>query len=194
LFALLHRTVVETEVKKSRFIAIAAPVDSPDAALAFIEAERDPQATHNCWAFRTGSRYRFSDDGEPGGTAGRPILSAIEGQRVDNAVVLVIRHFGGIKLGAGGLVRAYAGAASACLRAAEKQPLICLVDMTFTAPFDTIGIVHGLISRTGSTLRSEIYTESGVVFELRVPGDQHGVIAEELRNATAGAIDLPLAE
>ena len=80
----------------------------------------DPTATHNCWAYRIGSEYRFSDDGEPAGTAGRPILAAIDGQGCDQVVVVVTRWYGGIKLGAGGLVRAYGGCAAECLRAAPN--------------------------------------------------------------------------
>ena len=102
------------EIKKSRFLAQAAPVDTPEQALAFVRQVGDPAATHNCWAYRIGQDYRFNDDGEPGGTAGRPILQAIEGQGIDRAVVVVTRWYGGIKLGAGGLVRAYGGTAAEC--------------------------------------------------------------------------------
>src|SRR3546814_18000784 len=77
-----------------------------------------PDATHNCWAWRIGDDYRSNDDGEPAGTAGRPILAAIDGQGMDRVVVVVTRWFGGIKLGAGGLVRAYGGTAAECLRRA----------------------------------------------------------------------------
>ena len=83
------------EIRKSRFLAQAAPVDSAGQALAFVSAASDPTATHNCWAYRIGQDYRFNDDGEPGGTAGRPILQAIEGQGMDRVVVLVTRWFGG---------------------------------------------------------------------------------------------------
>jgi putative IMPACT (imprinted ancient) family translation regulator len=94
----------EEEVKRSRFIALVDRADSPDAALAFLELIRDVDATHNCWAYKVDDKYRFSDDGEPGGSAGRPILAAIEGQGLDHVVAVVIRYFGGTKLGVGGLV------------------------------------------------------------------------------------------
>ena len=94
------------EVKHSRFLAQAGPVDSAEAAHAFMATVADPTATHNCWAWRVGDQYRSSDDGEPAGTAGRPILAAIDGQGYDRVAVVVTRWFGGIKLGAGGLVRA----------------------------------------------------------------------------------------
>src|SRR5690606_41573561 len=99
----------EENIKKSRFLALAAPVASALEAMAFFANHHVADATHNCWAYRIGQEYRFNDDGEPGGTAGRPILQAIEGQQCDRVAVLVIRWFGGIKLGSGGLVRAYGG-------------------------------------------------------------------------------------
>src|SRR5512138_3130194 len=86
------------EIRKSRFIAHAAQAADPDAALAFVESVTDRSATHNCWAYRIGQQYRFSDDGEPSGTAGKPILQAIDGQGFDQVVVVVTRWFGGIKL------------------------------------------------------------------------------------------------
>jgi hypothetical protein len=108
---------VETEVKKSRFIALAAPASSGADALAFVKRSSDASARHNCWAYKCGSDFRSSDDGEPGGTAGRPILSAIEGAGLDATVVLVTRWFGGIKLGTGGLTR---GALCAAMRAGVR--------------------------------------------------------------------------
>ena len=94
------------EVKHSRFLVHAAPVATPAAALAYLASVADPAATHNCWAWRIGQEYRSSDDGEPSGTAGRPILAAIDGQGFDQVMAVVTRWYGGIKLGAGGLVRA----------------------------------------------------------------------------------------
>lgn len=103
LATLLGPAQLQLEVRKSRFLAHAAPVADAEAALAFIAATSVREATHNCWAWRIGAQYRFNDDGEPGGSAGRPILAAIEGQGLDQVVVLVTRWFGGIKLGVGGL-------------------------------------------------------------------------------------------
>lgn len=79
------------EVKHSRFLVNAAPVDTPDEALGFVARVGDAAATHNCWAYRIGSEYRFNDDGEPAGTAGRPILAAIDGQGLDRVVAVVTR-------------------------------------------------------------------------------------------------------
>ncbi len=111
------------EIRKSRFITFAAPITSPQDAQAFIEQHSDLNATHNCWAWKLGGQYRSNDDGEPGGTAGRPILAAIDGQGCDRVLVVVTRWFGGIKLGAGGLVRAYTDAVAQALLTADKTPL-----------------------------------------------------------------------
>ena len=81
----------EEDIKKSRFLALAGPIGSAEEAMAFIQTHHVPDATHNCWAYKLGDEYRFNDDGEPGGTAGRPMLQAIEGQDCDRVVVLVIR-------------------------------------------------------------------------------------------------------
>src|SRR5690242_3615728 len=97
------------EIKKSRFLAQAAPASSAEAAMAFVDSLRDNGGGHHCWAYRIGQAYRFNDDGEPSSSAGKPILAAIDGQGFDRVVVVVTRWFGGVKLGVGGLIRAYGG-------------------------------------------------------------------------------------
>ena len=132
---LADKVVYEEEIQKSRFIAKAAPVASEEEALAFLAENREPEATHNGYAYKIGLLYRFSDDGEPSGTAGKPILHAIEAQGLDRVAVLVVRYFGGVKLGAGGLVRAYGGVAAEALRRAPKVPLVERVELAFLVPF-----------------------------------------------------------
>jgi putative IMPACT (imprinted ancient) family translation regulator len=127
------------EVKHSRFLAQAAPVQTSAQALAFLEEIARTPATHHCWAWRIGGDYRSSDDGEPAGTAGRPILAAIDGQGFDRVMVVVTRWYGGVKLGAGGLVRAYGGAAAECLRAAPRQALVDWREFDILAGFDDTG-------------------------------------------------------
>ncbi len=127
----------ETEVRRSRFIARAAPVTSREEALAFVERARadHPEARHHCWAYVIGAPGRatsaaMNDDGEPSGTAGRPILGVIEHKGIGDLAVVVIRYFGGVKLGAGGLVRAYAGAAEAVLSTlpvCRREPRLTLL-------------------------------------------------------------------
>uniref|UniRef100_M1BBZ1 Impact N-terminal domain-containing protein n=1 Tax=Solanum tuberosum TaxID=4113 RepID=M1BBZ1_SOLTU len=118
-----ERVTFEKEIKKSKFIAIAGHIPDEGSAQSFLSEVRDPRATHNCWAYKVGEQYRTNDDGEPSGTAGKPIHSAIASSGLDRIMVVVIRHFGGIKLGTGGLVRAYGGVAAECLRNAPT----CLI-------------------------------------------------------------------
>ena len=150
------------EVKQSRFIAHAAPVDDADAAAAFMQRVHVADATHNCWAWRIGDAYRSSDNGEPAGTAGRPILAAIDGQGFDRVAVVVVRWYGGIKLGAGGLVRAYGGCAAECLRTAPRLPLVEMATVALHAPFDALGSVHAALPAALATKRDESFDASGV--------------------------------
>ncbi|XP_010526669.1 PREDICTED: uncharacterized protein LOC104804173 isoform X2 [Tarenaya hassleriana] len=128
----------EKEIKKSKFIAIAGPISNEQSAQSFLSQVRDPRATHNCWAYK----YRSSDDGEPSGTAGKPIHSAIVSSGLDRVMVVVIRFFGGIKLGTGGLVRAYGGVASECLKNAPTCLVKSKVRMGVEVPFDLLGVLY----------------------------------------------------
>jgi uncharacterized YigZ family protein len=176
----------ETEIKRSRFIARVARADSPEDALAFLESVRDPAATHNCWAYRVGDAYRFSDDGEPGGTAGRPILSAIEGQGLDHVMVVVTRFFGGTKLGAGGLVRAYGGTAASCLRAAPQTEVVARVTLVLGAPYEVTGAVYGLLESHDARKLDETHGADGLILTLSVPVDAREGFATALSDATRG--------
>ncbi|KIQ98291.1 YigZ family protein [Lysobacter sp. A03] len=183
-YTLAGRASHEIEVKHSRFLALAAPVDSPEAALAFVAEVGDPAATHNCWAYRIGELYRSSDDGEPAGTAGRPILSAIDGQGLDQTVVVVTRWYGGINLGAGGLVRAYGGCAAECLRTARRRPLIEYVECTLRFGFADTGVVHAALAAHGVDKLDEQFTASGVHLRLRLPATRLDELGAQLRDAT----------
>jgi uncharacterized YigZ family protein len=181
---LADRVRHETEVKHSRFLALAAPVESPEAALAFVAEVGDPAATHNCWAYRIGDLYRSSDDGEPAGTAGRPILSAIDGQGFDQVVVVVTRWFGGIKLGAGGLVRAYGGCAAECLRTAPRRELVEFVECTLAFGFADTGAVHAALAAHGADKLDEQFDATGSRLQLRLPAGRLEALREQLRDAT----------
>ena len=172
------------EVKHSRFLAQAAAAKTPDAALAFLAQVADPDATHNCWAYRVGGDYRSSDDGEPAGTAGRPILAAIDGQGFDQVMVVVTRWYGGIKLGAGGLVRAYGGAAAECLRTASRQPLVAMATLELHAGFDDIGAVHAALAPHGAEKRAETFLADGVRLQVSLPADRLDALKARLRDAT----------
>ncbi len=180
----------ELEVKKSRFIAHAAPVATPEAALRFFSENAQRDATHNCWAYRIGAHYRFSDDNEPAGTAGRPMLAAIDSQRCDRTGVLVIRWFGGIKLGAGGLARAYGGAAAECLRRAKRAPIVEFVQASLHSPFEHIGTVHALLAAHEAGKTAERYDADGVELRIELPAGRLPALAATLRDATRGQIVL----
>ena len=171
-------------IKHSRFLAQAAPVDSPEAALAFIHEIGDPAATHNCWAYRIGPLYRFSDDNEPAGTAGRPILAAIDGQGLDQVVAVVTRWYGGIKLGAGGLMRAYGGSAAECLRCARRTELIEYVDCELAFGFADTGAVHAALDAHDATRLEEHFTAEGTRLSVRLRADRRDALHEQLRDAT----------
>lgn len=183
-----------SEVRKSRFLAIAEPVSDEAAIPGLLRAHADPSASHLCWAWRIGSQYRFHDAGEPAGTAGRPILSAIEAQKVDQVLVVVLRWFGGIKLGAGGLQRAYGGCAAQCLREADKRPVIAYVECTLTCDFAHIGVVHTVLARHFAEKIGESYSAAGVVLSVRLPLDAVDALAEAIRDATRGQARFAVAD
>lgn len=172
------------EVKHSRFLARAVPVDSAEAAQAALAPLSDADATHNCWAWRVGPQYRSSDDGEPAGTAGRPILAAIDGQGCDLVLVVVTRWYGGIKLGAGGLVRAYGGAAAECLRRAERRALIAFAEFEVGCPFPDLGAVHAALIAANAARLDERFDAGGAVLRVRLPADQADALRLRLRDAT----------
>ncbi|MFK2904784.1 YigZ family protein [Dyella ginsengisoli] len=169
LLALAGRCRHEQDIKKSRFLAQGAPVDTPEQALAFVQEVSDPAATHNCWAYRIGQAYRFNDDGEPGGTAGRPILQAIEGQGIDHAVVVVTRWYGGIKLGAGGLARAYGGTAAECLRLAERVPIVPMATLALSCDFADLALLKARLHELDVIIENETFSAEGADLLLRLP-------------------------
>lgn len=174
------------EVKKSRHLARAEPVDSPEAALAFIARISVPEATHNCWAYRIGAAYRFSDDGEPAGTAGKPILAAIDGQGLDGVAVVVTRWFGGIKLGAGGLVRAYGGAAAEALRTAPRKAIVHWEALDVAVGFPHVQALHATLAAFGAVKRDERFDAEGLHVACDLPADAVEAFEARLRDATRG--------
>jgi uncharacterized YigZ family protein len=172
LHALTERCRHSEEIRKSRFLAQAAPIATAVQALDFLREASDPAATHNCWAYRIGQEYRFNDDGEPGGTAGRPILQAIEGQGIDNVMVVVTRWFGGIKLGAGGLVRAYGGTAAECLRLAPRQPIVAMARLGLHSDFAELPLLKARLKELQAEVEQETFTADGVALQLRLPDNR----------------------
>lgn len=157
------------ETRKSRFVAHAAPAASGEQALAFLREVGSASASHNCWAYRIGADYRSHDDGEPGGSAGRPILQAIEGQGMDRVVVVVTRWFGGIKLGVGGLVRAYGGAAAECLRRGQRIPIVAMTRLRVHCAFADATLLKARLTELGAHIEREDFAVDGVALHLCVP-------------------------
>lgn len=180
----------EALIKRSRFIAHAARCRDEAEAKAFLGQISDPSATHNCWAWKAGQQYRFDDDGEPGGTAGRPILQAIESQEMNEVAVVVIRHYGGIKLGTGGLARAYGGTAAECLRAAASEPIVEMARLRCRLAFDAVAVAHQLMERHVAVKCAEDYGSQGVELIVQLPAHQMEDFAEDLLNATSGCATL----
>jgi len=184
LDTLAERASHSLEVRHSRFLASAAPIASSAEAAGFVAEVSVADATHNCWAWRLGQDYRSSDDGEPAGTAGRPILAAIDGQGYDRVVVVVTRWFGGIKLGAGGLVRAYGGAAAECLRLARRLPLVDTATVAVHVPFEDVSLLHHLLPAFSATKLDESFDAHGARIELELPAESVAHLKTRLRDAT----------
>lgn len=182
------------EIRKSRFLALAAPVDSPAAAQAFIAQHSDRSASHNCWAWKCGAQYRFSDDGEPGGTAGRPILAAIESQDCDQVAVLVIRWYGGIQLGTGGLARAYGGSAAKCLQGGERVELVARIQARCHVPFAELARVKARLAEWQVAIEREDFDASGALLHLALPSGQLEAVSRQLADLSRGQVRLIPAE
>ena len=178
----------EEIIKKSRFIAHAARVTSQPESLDFYESVIDPQATHNCWAWRINFQVRSSDDGEPSGTAGRPMLNVIERRQLENVMVVVTRYFGGIKLGVGGLVRAYSGSTAKCLDRAGIVELFPMSEYTIKAGFEWTSSVHGLLHQFSAEKLDETYDNEGMILKIRCREADYGKLASGLRNASRGQV------
>jgi uncharacterized YigZ family protein len=174
------------EIKKSRFLAQAAPASSPEVAMAFVESLRGNGGDHHCWAYRIGQAYRFNDDGEPSSSAGKPILAAVDGQGFDRVVVVVTRWFGGIKLGVGGLIRAYGGTAAQCLQQAIRQPIVHLARMTLRCDFAQWSLLEGRIRERGIAIENTTYGALEVEAILAVPSGQESALAHLVADATQG--------
>lgn len=185
-----HAGMGEIEEKKSIFIANTAPVQTEEDAIAFIESMKKKywDARHNCYAYVLGEKaqiVRFSDDGEPSGTAGKPIMEVLLGMEVRNVVVVVTRYFGGTLLGTGGLVRAYTQAAQAGMAASG----ICImrrgVLLKITTDYNGIGRIQYIMGQRKIAIEEPEYTDV-VSLKIKVPYEDDEKIRKEITEATAG--------
>lgn len=191
MFQLEQTATFEQIIKKSRFLAIALPIAIEEEAKAAIAAHAEAGANHNCWAWRIGAAYRFSDDGEPSGTAGKPILAAIDGQSLTNIVLIVARWFGGILLGSGGLVRAYGGTAAACLRSAPMVELKPSVEGLVRLDFSDLARVKARLQAIVDLgIAEEQFTATGADLVLRVPEAEVEAVSRLISDLTSGRSEL----
>ena len=185
-------TRMETEkIKGSRFIGLAAPATSEEEARAALaaEARREPDANHHCWAWQGAhvDAYRYSDDGEPSGSAGRPIHAAILGRKLRDVLVVVTRYFGGTKLGTGGLVRAYGGAAAAVLESARVVRIRQTQLLRLHFAYEQQPLVQAVLSASGLTPSDAEYG-AAVSMTLHVPIEDVRTFERALMERSAGLV------
>jgi uncharacterized YigZ family protein len=186
--------MAEMIVKKSRFIGYAKHTDSWVDAQDYIQQikEEHPKARHWCFGFRCGSnpvQERSSDDGEPSGTAGAPILNGITGENLSDTVVIVVRYFGGVKLGAGGLIRAYGGAARLVLREAPIAVLIPKSSLRLTVDSVHVGSVYEIVAKINGLVGKEEYSIDGSLsVTVTCETERLDQLREGLRDSTRGEV------
>lgn len=183
---------VAEPIKGSRFVALISPVSDADSALAKVDEARQrwPGATHHCWAFRLrDGTSRSSDDGEPGGSAGRPILAMIDGHEVTDVCIVVVRWYGGTKLGVGGLMRAYGGTAGKGLDAAPIEQVVETTDIVVNHAYDDTNAIASVVSTHDAEVVETVYTDT-VTTRLRVVLTARAEVEQALIDATSGRADL----
>jgi uncharacterized YigZ family protein len=183
--------VHESEIKRSRFLCALAPADSEEAARDVVQRVRrtHPAASHHCFAYvigPDGRLHRASDDGEPGGTAGTPMLQVLLGRGVRDTVAVVTRYYGGVQLGAGGLARAYGGAVSAALDRIGTVERRRLALVTVSTDHQRAGRLENELRAAGRTVRDISYGD-GVVFHLGIPEADLPRFRSWLADTTSGA-------
>ncbi len=183
------------KIKGSRFIGALWPAADAAQAQELLAARRAEHrdATHNCWAWRLGldsESRRSSDDGEPSGTAGRPILQEIDGRRLTDVLVVVTRYYGGTKLGTGGLVRAYSEAAAAVLGAARVVEVLITRRLEIRFDYDLTGPVMAVLAAFRLAPGPARY-DAHTTLLLEVPEEDEDALRRSLRDATTGRISFP---
>lgn len=194
-----YRTVyigndAEIVEKKSRFIATVEPVHSEEEALAFIEKLKKQywNATHNCFAYVIGERFqtqRCSDDGEPQGTAGKPMLDVLLGEEIHDVVVVVTRYFGGTLLGTGGLVRAYSKSVQEGLAASKIITKMYGCKLEIDTDYTGLGKIQYILGQRGVTILHSEYTDK-VKLQVLLPIDDVEEVTAEIIEGTNGQADI----
>lgn len=186
--------VIENVINKSRFIAHIKPVESEDEAKAFIDEVKKEHrdATHNCSAYTIGDSMliqKANDDGEPSGTAGVPMLEILKKLETHNTAAVVTRYFGGIKLGTGGLIRAYSGAVRDAIKEGGRVELRNAIPTTVTISYEQTGKFEYELQSTNFILRDTMYTDK-VSYRIDVLEDDYEDFTNFLNRITAGTFEL----
>lgn len=182
----------EISEKKSRFIAHTAHVENEEEAMAFIEKIKKQywDARHNCWAYSVGieqPQFRCSDDGEPSGTAGKPMLEVIQGEELFHTVIVVTRYFGGTLLGTGGLIRAYTKSTQEGIKNSQVITKCLGQRIKIQCDYTTVGKIQYLTATNGIPVLGTDYTDI-VVFDLIVPADEIARTEKQLIESTGAKI------
>ena len=176
-------------IKKSRFIGCVQPMPDRASAQAHVDAlwQQHPGAAHICWALLAGGQSAAVDDGEPGGTAGRPMLDVLRHQDLEGVQATVVRYFGGIKLGAGGLLRAYTDCIAQALLGAEKIPLLRMSTLQCIVPYALEGLLRREIDSAGAQLLG-VQHGSLVTLQLRLPETHASAFVQRINDHGQGRV------
>ena len=179
----------ELIIKKSRFIGCVQPMPDRASAQAHVDAlwKEHPGAAHICWALLAGGQSAAVDDGEPGGTAGRPMLDVLRHQDLEGVLATVVRYFGGVKLGAGGLVRAYTDTVAQALLTATKVPLQRMTHLQCLVPYALEGLLRREIDAAHAELL-EVQHGQLVTLHLRLPAAQAAAFVQRINDLGQGRV------
>ena len=182
----------ELIIKKSRFIGCVQPMPDRASAQAHVDAlwKEHPGAAHICWALLAGGQSAAVDDGEPGGTAGRPMLDVLRHQDLEGVLATVVRYFGGVKLGAGGLVRAYTDTVAQALLTATKVPLQRMKTLQCLVPYALEGLLRREIDAAHAELL-EVQHGQLVTLHLRLPAAQAAAFVQRINDQGQGRVGWP---
>lgn len=195
-----EQVVKETIVNKSRFICYLSPCQSTEQARLLVKTQQEahPQASHHCYAYLSSApddsqNYGFSDDGEPSGTAGKPMLSMLQGGAIGEICAVVVRYFGGTKLGTGGLQRAYGLSVKNALEEMPSKLKIPMVDKQLACQYGQVNDILHLLEQIGGHVKSQDYGEQ-IAFVLTIPVEQVDNFARQLQTISAGQLILSKAD
>lgn len=188
-YTLSHAGHAELDIKKSRFLACVEPMADRQAALARVAALKaaHPAAAHVCWALLAGGHSAANDDGEPSGTAGRPMLDVLRHQQLDGVLATVVRYYGGVKLGAGGLVRAYTDAVARALDGVAREEKVARQQLACQVPYAQEGVLRRLLLQHGAELQ-QVSHHDAVTLQFALPASDVAALRSVLNDACHGQL------